>query len=49
MAQKINPLAFRCLNNFEDTFCQQQFYKRSSLPYVLQENKKVMFFYKKIF
>jgi len=49
MAQKINPLAFRCLNNFEDTFCQQQFYKRYSLPYVLQENKKVMFFIRRFF
>ena len=49
MAQKINPLAFRCLNNFEDSFCQQQVYKRSSLPYALQENKKVMLFIRRFF
>lgn len=49
MAQKINPLTFRSLKNFEDSFCQQQTYNRSSLPYALEEHKKIMLFVRRFF
>ena len=41
MAQKTNPLAFRSLNNFENSFCHQQVYKKNLSPYVLKEHKKI--------
>ena len=44
MAQKTNPLAFRSLNNFENSFCHQQVYKKNLSPYVLKEHKKIKSF-----
>ena len=49
MAQKINPLSFRDLNNYEDSSCQQQVYKRSSLPYVLEEYRRIRSFIVRFF
>jgi hypothetical protein len=49
MAQKINPLSFRDLNNYEDSSCQQQVYKRSSLPYVLEEHRRIRSFIVRFF
>lgn len=49
MAQKINPLSFRDLKNYEDSFCQQQTYNRSSLPYVLDEHRKIRVFIRRFF
>ena len=44
MAQKTNPLAFRSLNNFKNSFFHQQVYKKNSSPYVLKEHKIIRFF-----
>jgi len=49
MAQKINPLAFRGLKNFENSFCQQHVYKNYSYAYVLEEQRKVKFFIERFF
>ncbi len=49
MAQKANPLAFRSLNNFENSFCHQQVYKKNLSPYVLKEHKKIKSFVESFF
>jgi hypothetical protein len=49
MAQKTNPLAFRNLNNFENSFCHQQVYKKKLSPYVLKEHKKIKSFVESFF
>ena len=49
MAQKINPLAFRGLKNYENSFYQQHIYKDYSYPYVLEEQRKVKFFIERFF
>lgn len=49
MAQKINPLAFRGLKNYEKSFYQQHIYKDYCYPYVLEEQRKVKFFIERFF
>lgn len=49
MAQKTNPLAFRSLNNFKNSFFHQQVYKKNSSPYILKEHKIIRFFINNFF
>lgn len=49
MAQKTNPLAFRSLKNFENSFCDQQVYKKNYYPYVLREHKNITSFVERFF